>query len=55
MREAGYFCTNNTKTDYNCDVDPKSIWDVQGPDGHWRKRPAGRPFAAPRPTAAPGP
>lgn len=46
LRGAGYFCTNNTKTDYNCDVDPKAIWDVQGPAGHWRKRPDGKPFMA---------
>lgn len=46
MRAAGYFCTNNTKADYNCDVDPQAIWDVQGGDGHWRLRPAGKPFMA---------
>ncbi|WP_423603591.1 sulfatase family protein [Sphingomonas sp. MS122] len=46
MRAAGYFCTNVSKTDYNCDVDPKAIWDVQGAEGHWRKRPAGKPFMA---------
>ena len=46
LRNAGYHCTNNDKTDYNCDVDPKAIWDVQGKDGHWRSRPAGKPFMA---------
>ena len=46
MREAGYFCTNNAKTDYNCDVDPAAIWDVQGVDAHWRKRKDARPFMA---------
>lgn len=46
LRDAGYFCTNATKTDYNCNIDPRAIWDVQGPDGHWRKRPAGKPFMA---------
>ena len=46
LREAGWFCTNNAKTDYNCDVDPRAIWDVQGPEGHWRRRPAGQPFMA---------
>jgi hypothetical protein len=44
MREAGYYCINNPKTDYNCDVDPKAIWDLQGLDGHWRKAPKDRPF-----------
>lgn len=44
MREAGYFCTNNPKTDYNCDVDPMAIWDRQGSNAHWRDRPQGKPF-----------
>jgi len=38
MRAAGYFCTNNAKTDYNCDVDPKAIWDNEGKAAHWRSR-----------------
>ncbi|HWU03534.1 MAG TPA: sulfatase-like hydrolase/transferase [Novosphingobium sp.] len=46
MRAAGYFCTNNTKTDYNCDVDPNAIWNIEGAQGHWRKRAAGQPFMA---------
>jgi arylsulfatase A-like enzyme len=46
LRRAGYFCTNNAKTDYNCDVDPARIWDVQGPTGHWRHRAEGQPFMA---------
>lgn len=44
MRQAGYFCINNPKMDYNCDVDAKAIWDMQGIDGHWRKAPKGQPF-----------
>ena len=28
LREAGYYCTNNSKTDYNCsNIDPNQIWD----------------------------
>lgn len=46
LRAAGYYCTNNAKTDYNCDVDPQRIWDASGPDAHWRRRPDGRPFMA---------
>lgn len=46
LRAAGYFCSNSAKTDYNCDVDPKAIWDAQGPQAHWRGRPDGRPFMA---------
>ncbi|MBR7742681.1 sulfatase-like hydrolase/transferase [Phycicoccus sp. BSK3Z-2] len=46
MREAGYFCTNNPKTDYNCDVDPAAVWDGDGTSGDWRDRPDDRPFLA---------
>lgn len=46
MRAAGYWCTNNAKTDYNCSIDPKGIWDGQGKEAHWRSRPDGRPFMA---------
>jgi arylsulfatase A-like enzyme len=38
MREAGYFCTNNVKTDYNCDVDAEKIWDGHSKEAHWRSR-----------------
>lgn len=44
LRQAGYFCINNPKTDYNCGVDPKGIWNMQSVDGHWRKAPADKPF-----------
>lgn len=47
MRAAGYFCTNNAKTDYNCNVDAKAIWDIQGKSAHWRARTAtDQPFMA---------
>lgn len=46
LRAGGYHCTNNAKTDYNCDVDPARIWNASGPDAHWRGRPAGVPFMA---------
>ena len=46
LRAAGYYCTNNAKTDYNCDVDPDRIWDVSGSQGHWKNRPGGKPFMA---------
>jgi len=38
LRQAGYFCTNNSKTDYNFDV-PKGAWDENGAKAHWRNRP----------------
>lgn len=46
MRRAGFYCTNNEKTDYNCDVDPAAIWDDSSTRAHWRNRPEGRPFLA---------
>lgn len=46
LRASGYFCTNNSKTDYNCDVDPAKIWDMQGADAHWRERSDSTPFMA---------
>lgn len=46
LRRAGYFCTNNAKTDYNCDVDPERIWDRQGTQAHWRGHAPGQPFMA---------
>lgn len=46
LRAAGYYCTNNAKTDYNCDIDPGKIWDESSREAHWRNRPPGRPFMA---------
>ncbi len=46
LRQAGYYCTNNWKTDYNCDVDPKTLWDDNGPKAQWYDRPVGAPFYA---------
>lgn len=46
LRRAGYWCTNNAKTDYNADFELAKLWDRQGKDAHWRSRPPGRPFMA---------
>ncbi|MEQ1408711.1 sulfatase-like hydrolase/transferase [Neorhizobium sp. Rsf11] len=46
MRKAGYYCTNNAKTHYNCDVDPAEIWDESSRSAHWRNRPDDKPFLA---------
>ena len=46
LRQAGYYCTNNAKTDYNSDLDPAAIWDKSGSSAHWRDRPARRSFFA---------
>ncbi|WP_198661686.1 sulfatase [Lewinella sp. IMCC34183] len=43
LRERGYYCTNNAKTDYQFEA-PKTAWDEQGPQAHWRHRPPGQPF-----------
>ena len=45
LRGAGYYCTNNAKTDYNFPV-PKGAWDACGHEAHWRNRATGRPFFA---------
>ncbi|MBM0104906.1 sulfatase-like hydrolase/transferase [Steroidobacter sp. S1-65] len=46
LRSAGYYCTNNAKTDYNCDADPAKLWDASSREAHWKNRPDGRPFMA---------
>ena len=43
LREAGYFCTNHSKTDYNF-TDYGNTWDECGEDAHWRHRQPGQPF-----------
>ncbi|MBI1900061.1 MAG: sulfatase-like hydrolase/transferase [Planctomycetia bacterium] len=45
LRAAGYYCTNNVKTDYNFPV-PEGAWDESSAKAHFRNRPAGRPFFA---------
>ncbi|MGW4118559.1 sulfatase family protein [Nocardia sp. NPDC004711] len=46
LREQGYYCTNNAKTDYNSDVDPDVIWNESSRTAHWRNRAPGSPFLA---------
>jgi arylsulfatase A-like enzyme len=46
LREAGYYCTNNAKTDHNCAVDPHRIFDESSRTAHYRNRPSGAPFMA---------
>jgi len=45
LREAGYYCTNNSKTDYNFPVPPKA-WDESSGKAHYRHRAKGQPFFA---------
>ncbi|MCX5673718.1 MAG: sulfatase-like hydrolase/transferase [Planctomycetota bacterium] len=56
LREAGYYCTNNVKTDYNTSAEPRIIresWDECSAKAHWRNRKSknrlggpGQPFFA---------
>ena len=45
LREAGYYCSNNSKTDYNL-REPGKVWDESSGAAHWKKRPEGQPFFA---------
>ncbi len=45
LKDAGYFCTNNSKTDYNLSPYQKDAWD-QMTGGDFRKRKDGQPFFA---------
>lgn len=45
LREAGYYCTNNKKEDYNL-AEPGKVWDDSSKKGHWRGRAVGHPFFA---------
>ena len=45
LRAAGYYCTNNSKTDYQFNP-PLSAWDQSSRKAHWRGRAEGQPFFA---------
>jgi arylsulfatase A-like enzyme len=46
LRNAGYYCTNNAKEDYNFRT-PKTAWDESSGRAHWRDRPRqDQPFFA---------
>ncbi|MFH1574437.1 MAG: sulfatase, partial [Acidobacteriota bacterium] len=52
LRAAGYYCTNNAKTDYNFEAPPANrppdtVWDETSTRAHWRDRPdRNQPFFA---------
>jgi len=49
MRAAGYYCTNNSKTDYQFAKEPvpASIWDESSKNAHYKNRPdKNQPFFA---------
>ena len=43
LRAAGYYTTNNSKTDYQFQS-PITAWDANGRAAHWKNRPEGMPF-----------
>jgi uncharacterized sulfatase len=45
LRDAGYYCTNNSKEDYNLEK-PGKVWDESSPRAHWKNRKTGQPFFA---------
>jgi arylsulfatase A-like enzyme len=45
LREAGYYCTNNAKEDYNL-AKPNGVWDESSRNAHWKNRKQGQPFFA---------
>lgn len=46
LREAGYYCTNASKTDYNIAGNDKKHWDECSGKAHYKNRPEGSPFMA---------
>lgn len=46
LRAAGYYCTNNDKTDYNFKGQDNSYWNESSGNAHYGKRPPGKPFFA---------
>jgi len=39
LRQAGYYTTNNAKTDYNAPINVKEAWDACGKTAEWKDRP----------------
>ena len=45
LRQAGYYCTNNSKQDYNLKT-VGMVWDESSRKAHWENAPQGKPFFA---------
>jgi len=43
LREAGYYCSNRSKEDYNT-IKPEGVWDESSREATWKKRASGQPF-----------
>ncbi len=46
LRAAGYYCTNNDKTDYNTSNAFAPAWNESSKQAHYRNRAPGQPFFA---------
>lgn len=46
LRDLGYYCTNNSKTDYNRAGSDKAIWDACNGKAHYKNRQPEQPFFA---------
>lgn len=47
FREAGYYCTNNSKEDYNSNfIRNPEVWDESSAKAHYKNRKPGQPFFA---------
>jgi arylsulfatase A-like enzyme len=46
LRTAGYFTSNNAKTDYNTATNWAAVWNENGQTAHFQHRAAGQPFFA---------
>lgn len=45
LRAAGYYCSNNSKTDYNI-ANSRKVWDESSNQAHYKNRAPGQPFFA---------
>jgi len=47
LRDAGYYCTNNKKEDYNSNfIGDPAVWDESSGKAHYKNRAPGQPFFA---------
>lgn len=47
FKDAGYYCTNNSKKDYNSSyIKDKTLWSESSSKAHYKKRKEGQPFFA---------
>lgn len=46
LQQAGYYTTNNVKTDYNIPGPHERFWDESSNDAHYKNRAEGQPFFA---------